>query len=69
LLLAILISALEDLKSDNRAGRKAREFFLSTEEDYVFSFRSICDYLHLSSDAMLRAIGLTEGLCGPKTRE
>jgi hypothetical protein len=60
LLLAILLSALEDLKSEGRTGRKAREFFLSQEEDYLFSFRSICDYLHLSSEAMLKAIGLTE---------
>jgi len=60
LLLAILLSAIEDLKSEGRPGRKAREFFLSKEEDYLFSFRSICDYLHLSSDAMLKAIGLTE---------
>jgi hypothetical protein len=60
LLLAILLSAIEDLKSDGRSGRKAREFFLSKEEDYLFSFRSICDYLHLSSEAMLKAIGLSE---------
>jgi len=58
LLLAILLSAIEDLKTEGRSGRKAREFFLSKEEDYLFSFRSICDYLHLSADAMLKAIGL-----------
>ena len=53
-----LSSAEQELLLAGRSGRKAREFFLSKEEDYLFSFRSICDYLHLSADALLKAIGL-----------
>lgn len=58
LLAAILLSALSDLRKPGEAGRKALEFFLSPEEDYVFSFVSICDYLSLDPKLVLAVAGL-----------
>jgi hypothetical protein len=58
LLLAILLTAIEDLKDEGRKSRKAREFFLSKEEDYLFSFLSICDYLNVSATVILKALKL-----------
>ena len=61
LLLAILLSALSDLKKPGDAGRKAVEYFLSTEDDYIFSFQSICDYLAIDPKQILMVTGLNHG--------
>jgi hypothetical protein len=55
---AILTTALTDLKKDGLEGRKAREYFLSDEEDYLFSFQSICGYLDLDPEQVLQSLGL-----------
>jgi hypothetical protein len=58
LLLAILIAALQDLNESGRKGRKAREYLLSLDEEYLFSFKSICDHLMLDPENLLKRLGL-----------
>lgn len=58
LLRAILVTALNDIKKMGDDKRKATEFFLSPDDDYVFSFLSICDYLRLDARRILVVAGL-----------
>jgi hypothetical protein len=58
LLRAILSTALSDLEKNGLEGRRAREYFLSDEEDYLFSFHSICEYLNIDPERVLECIGL-----------
>ena len=58
LLRAILITAMADLKKSGDVARKAREYFLSAEEDYIFSFKSVCDYLNVDPKKVLMIAGL-----------
>ena len=58
LLVAILLNALNDLKKPGDTGRKAVEFFLNAEDDYIFSFQSICDYLAIDPKKILTITGL-----------
>ena len=62
LLLAILLSALSDLKKPGDAGRKAVEYFLSSDDDYIFSFQSVCDYLAIDPKQILLVTGLDKHL-------
>ena len=61
LLRAILVGALNDIKKKGHEKRKATEFFLSPEDDYIFSFLSICDFLRVSPNKILTVAGLKEG--------
>lgn len=58
LLRAILLGALHDLKKEGDEKRKATEFFLIPEDDYIFSFVSICDYLNIDPNKILVVAGL-----------
>jgi len=58
LLRAVLMSALSDVKKDGELGRKATEFFLNVDEDYLFSFRAICDFLSVDPKRILTVAGL-----------
>lgn len=58
LLTAVLLNALNDLKKEGHIARRAEEYLLSNEEDHVFSFLSICDYLNVSPEAVLKSVGL-----------
>ncbi|RIL07322.1 MAG: hypothetical protein DCC75_10105 [Proteobacteria bacterium] len=58
LLKAILLSAMADLRKPGEVGRKATEFFLNPNDDYIFSFVSICDYLSIDPRRILRLTGL-----------
>lgn len=60
LLRAILQNALLDMNKPGEIGRKAKEYFLSPEEDYIFSFRSVCSFLNLSPRRILVAAGLRD---------
>lgn len=61
LLRAILINAIADM---NRQGgdesRRAREYFLNRDDDYVFSFKSVCSYLNIDPQHILILVGLRE---------
>ncbi|NDC37864.1 MAG: hypothetical protein EBZ48_07400 [Proteobacteria bacterium] len=61
LLRAILVNAISDLKKPGELSRRAREYFLSTEEDYLFSFRSVCNFLNVDPRRILRVTGLQNG--------
>ncbi len=58
LLRAVLMSAFNDLKREGELGRKATEFFLDRDEEYIFSFRAICDFLSVDPKRVLRVTGL-----------
>ncbi|MCO6431994.1 MAG: hypothetical protein J5J00_14135 [Deltaproteobacteria bacterium] len=61
LLKAILLTAMADLKKQGAVGRKAMEYFLSPEDDYLFSFRSVCAFLEVDAERILKVIGLRRG--------
>ena len=56
LLKAILLSAISDLKKSGEPAKEAQEFFLDTDEEYVFSFRAICAHLSVDPEKVLKAI-------------
>jgi len=58
LLRAVLLSAMLDLKKSGDAGRRAIEYFLSPDQDYLFSFSSICNFLNVDTDKILSVTGL-----------
>jgi hypothetical protein len=66
LLLAILISALNDLSRKGRLGRQAQEFFLNDDDNYIFSFRAICEHLEIDPNQVLLVTGLVPGHKIPK---
>ncbi len=59
LLMAVLQNALYDLQKDGADAVKAAEYLLNPEEDYLFSFRSVCNYLNINPKDILRMVGLT----------
>lgn len=59
LLRAILLSAISDLRKSGAVGRKAHEYFLSQEDDYLFSFRSVCGFLSIDPKSVLILTGLS----------
>ena len=61
LLRAILLNAIADINRHDETSRKAREYFLSKEEDYVFSFQAVCSYLQINPRHILVLVGLVEG--------
>ena len=58
LLRAVLLGAMQDLRKNGDFAKKAREYFLSPENDYIFSFRSICHLLDIDRSKVLRVVGL-----------
>jgi hypothetical protein len=60
LLAAILVNACYDLRKRGLKHRRAREFFLNPDPDYVFSFRSICSYLSIDPSFVLQKVGLQQ---------
>jgi hypothetical protein len=58
LLRAILTTAMADLKKQGEPRRKALEFFLDNDDDYIFSFQSICGLLDLNPNSVLVVTGL-----------
>lgn len=53
LLRAILLNALSDLRKPGEPHREAAMFFLNTDEDYLFSFQSICNHLDIDPSRVL----------------
>ena len=58
LLKAILLTAMSDLKKEGLVSRKAMEYFLNPEEEYLFSFRSVCGLLDIDAEKILNIVGL-----------
>ena len=61
LLLAVLMSAISDLKKRGGAKRQASDFFLGDQRKYLFSFESICEHLDLDPKTVLTIAGLRKG--------
>lgn len=60
LLRAVLQNAISDMNREGEFSRRARDFFLNKEEDYIFSFQAICSYLDINPERVLVVVGLTE---------
>jgi hypothetical protein len=60
LLRAVLINAIADMGRPGEFSRRAKDYFLSTEDDYVFAFRSVCTYLNINPHHILILVGLEE---------
>jgi hypothetical protein len=58
LLRAVLLNAIADVNRNDEHSRKARDYFLSKEDDYIFSFQAICSYLHIEPRNILVLVGL-----------
>ncbi|MCB0360806.1 MAG: hypothetical protein KDD44_14255 [Bdellovibrionales bacterium] len=54
----ILRLAMEDLKKSGELYRDAKNFMLSEDESYLFSFLSICAHLDLCPHTVRRICGL-----------
>jgi hypothetical protein len=60
LLRAVLLNAVSDMGKPGEFSRRARDYFLSKEDDYLFSFQSVCSYLNVNPQHILMIVGLTE---------
>lgn len=66
LLRAIILTAMSDLKKPGDLNRKATEYFLSPDDEYVFSFQSICTLLDIDPDRILVVTGLRSSMYAPQ---
>ena len=60
LLRAVLINAISDISHPGEMNRKATDFFLCDEDDYIFSFRAICSFLEVEPNYILYLVGLKD---------
>lgn len=58
LLRAILLTAMSDLRKPGEPSRKATEYFLNADEEYIFSFNSVCNLLDIDPERILMVTGL-----------
>jgi hypothetical protein len=58
LLRAVLLTALADLKRPGEPSRRAMEYLLNPEDDYLFSFTSVCNFLNVDPESILIVAGL-----------
>jgi hypothetical protein len=59
LLRAIMLTALSDLRKEGESRKKAIEYFLNPEDEYLFSFQSVCTLLDIDPKQILVVAGLT----------
>jgi hypothetical protein len=64
LLRAVLMSALNDVNAEGSRGEEAKLFFLDSDEHYIFSFQSICQFLSLDPGTILKVTGLEKERSG-----
>lgn len=60
LMRAILKSAMEDIRKRGEPYRDARRYFMSRDEQYLFSFLSVCNHLNLCPKTILYVLGLAD---------
>ena len=58
LMRAILRSAIEDYQKGGEAHKEARRFILSNDMTYVYSFRSICNFLGICPHTIRKVVGV-----------
>jgi hypothetical protein len=56
LLLAILTNAITDLSKEGELKERATAYLLDSDEEYLFSFRSICHFLDVDPVKLLSHI-------------
>ncbi len=61
LMRAILRGVLEDIKKTGEPFREARNYILSDDDSYVFSFVSVCSHLGLCPRTIRRVVGIMRG--------
>ena len=61
LLAAILMNAVYDLQHDGANAVKAANYLLDPSDNYVFSFRSVCNFLNIDPKRVLKFAGLIKG--------
>ena len=60
LLRAILLNAIADVNRPGEYSRRAKDYFLSKEDDYIFSFQSVCSFLNINPHHILVLTGLEQ---------
>jgi hypothetical protein len=60
LLRAILLNAIADVNRPGEFSRRAKDYFLSKEDDYIFSFQSVCSFLNINPHHILVLTGLEQ---------
>ena len=58
LMRAVLNSAIADIQKAGEPAQEAKQFFKNDDEDYLFSFKSICAQLNLCPTTILSIVGL-----------
>ena len=58
LLRAILLNAIADVNRPGEFSRRAKDYLLSKEDDYIFSFQSVCAFLNVNPHHILVITGL-----------
>jgi hypothetical protein len=69
LLRAILLNAIADMNRDDEHSRRARSYFLSKEDDYIFSFQAVCSYLNINPSNILVLVGLQDPPKGKRLKD
>jgi hypothetical protein len=60
LLRAILLNAVADVDRPGEFSRRAKDYLLSKEDDYIFSFQSVCAFLNVNPHHILVLAGLEQ---------
>ena len=60
LLKAVLTSAMSELNRGGPGRREAIRYFLDPDDEYVFSFQSVCSYLNIPPKQILIVTGLAK---------
>lgn len=61
LMAAVLKTALDDFQKKGQQGRSAKEYLLSNEKDYLYSFTNVCLHLGLCPKTVRTMLGLRGG--------
>ncbi len=61
LMRAILKIAMDDLRKSGELHRDARAYVLSNDDDYLYSFISICAHLNVCPHTIRKICGLAQG--------
>ena len=58
LMRAILRTAMDDINKQGELARDARRYFLGGDDEYLYSFRNVCNSLELCPKTILTIVGL-----------
>ena len=69
LMAAVLKSALDDFSKKGQAGRTAKEYLISNETEYLYSFTNVCLHLGLCPKTVRTMLGLRVGYSPRQVRD